>query len=101
MPAYEKNDDYMLTLVDCKTGYLEIISLQNIETEIVSETLIAMYSWLRVPEEVTSNLWAQYVLNDVEDVSQLSPIQQSTTISCHPICNRLLDCFNDMLKKML
>ena len=100
-PTSEKGHQYILTLVDYATRYPEAVPLKNIETETVAEALLDMYSRLRIPEEVLSDLGTQFVSKCMEKVSRLLSIKRLTTTPYHPICNELVERFNGALKKML
>ena len=98
-PASEKEHQYM-TLGDYATRYPEVVPLKNIETETVAEALLDMYSRLKIPEEVLSDLGTQFVSKFMEEVSRLLSIKQLTTTPYHPIYNGLLEHFNGTHKKM-
>ena len=101
LPPRKNGHRYILTLVDYATRYSEAVLLKNVETEIVAETLLDMYSHLEIPGEVLSDLGTQFVSKCMEEVLRLLSIKRLTTTPYHPICNELVECFNDTLKKML
>ena len=103
-PPSEKGHRYILslrTLVDYATRYPEAVPLKNIETLTVAEALLDMYSRLRIPQEVLSDLGTQFVSKCVEEVSRLLSIKRLTTTPHHPICNGSVERVNGTLKKML
>ena len=67
----------------------------------MAEALLDMYSRLRIPQEVLSDLGTQFVSKCVEEVSRLLSIKRLTTTPHHPICNGSVERFNGTLKKML
>ena len=99
-PPSDKGHQYILTLVDYATRYPEAVPLKNIETKTVAEALLGMYSRLGIPEEVLSDLGAQFVWKCMEEVSRLPFIKRLTTTPYHPICNGLVERFNGTLKKI-
>ena len=99
-PPSEKGHQYILTLVDYATRYPKAVPLKNIETETEAEALLDMYSRLGLPEEVLSDLGTQFVSKCIEEVSRLLSTKRLTTTPYHPICNGLVERFNDTLKKM-
>ena len=60
-PPSENGHQYILTLVDYATRYPEAIALKRIDTPIVAETLVDMFSRLGIPEEILSDLGTQFV----------------------------------------
>ena len=101
LPASEKGHRYILTLVDYTTRYPEAVPLENIETEIVAEALLDMYSRLGITEDVLSDLCTQFVSKCVEEVSRMRSIKRLIPTSYYPIFNELVEHFNGTLKKML
>ena len=75
--------------------------MKSITTESVAEALVDMYSRLGVPEEVLSDMGAQFVSECMAEVSRLLSIRQLTTSPYHPMCNGLVEKFNGTLKCML
>ena len=100
-PSSEKGHRYILILIDYATRYPEAVPLKNIETETVAEALLDMYSRLRIPEKVLSDLGTKFVSKCMEEVSRLLSIKRLTTTPYHPICNGLVERFYGTLKKML
>ena len=99
-PPRKNGHRYIWTLVDYATRYSEAVLLKNVETEIVAEALLDMYSHLEIPGEVLSDLGTQFVSKCMEEVLRLLSIKRLTTTPYHPICDELVECFNDTLKKM-
>ena len=100
-PPSESGHRYILTLVDYATRYPDAVPLKSITTESVAEALVDMYSRLGVPEEVLSDMGAQFVSECMAEVSRLLSIRQLTTSPYHPMCNGLVEKFNGTLKCML
>ena len=70
-PASDKGLRYILTLVNYATRYPEAVPLKN-----VSKALLDIYSRVGVPEEVLSDLGAQFTLDCIKKVSQLLSIRR-------------------------
>ena len=100
-PPSEQGHRYILTLVDYATRYPDAVPLKSISTEAVAEALVDMYSRLGVPEEVLSNLGAQFVSECMQEVSRLLSIKQLSTTPYHLMCNSLVEKFNGSLRSML
>ena len=100
-PPSESGHRSILTLVDYATRYPDAVPLKSITTESVAEALVDMYSRLGVPEEVLSDMGAQFVSECMAEVSRLLSLRQLTTSPYHPMCNGLVEKFNGTLKCML
>ena len=100
-PASKRGHRYILTLVDYATRYPEAVSLKNIDTETVVETLLDMYNYLEISEEVLSDQGTQFVSSCMQKALRLLFINRLTTTPYHSICNGLVESFNGTLKKML
>ena len=83
-PPSESGHRYIFTLVDYATRYPDAVPLKSIVTESVAEALVDMYSRLGVPEEVLSDMVAQFVSECMAEVSKLLSIRQLTTSPYHP-----------------
>ena len=54
-PPSEAGHGYILTLVDYATRYSETVPLKKINTKVVAEALLDMYSRVGIPEEVLTD----------------------------------------------
>ena len=97
----EEGHRYILTLVDFATRYPEAVPLKTITTEAVAEALVNLYSRIGIPEEILSDMGTQFLSECLEEVSRLLSIRRLTLSPYHPVCNRLVEKFNGMLKMML
>ena len=100
-PPSEDGHRYILTMVDFATRHPEVVPLKNIDTETVAEALVDIFSRLGVPEEILSDLGAQFVSECMKEVARLLSIKQLTTTPYHPMCNSLTEKFNGTMKSML
>ena len=100
-PPSEQGHRYILTLVEYATQYPDAVPLKSINTEAVAEALVDMYSRLGVPEELLSDLGAEFVSECMQEVSRLLSIKQLSNTPYHPMCNGLVKKFNGSLKSML
>ena len=62
VPCSERKHQYILTVVDYATRYPEAVALSSIDTMMVAEALVDIYSRVGVPEEVLSDQGAQLYL---------------------------------------
>ena len=100
-PPSEDGHRYIFTMVDFATRHPEAVPLKNIDTETVAEALVDIFSRLGVPEEILSDLGAQFVSECMKEVARLLSIKQLTTTPYHPIRNGLTEKFNGTMKSML
>ena len=98
--TYSKNR-FILTVVDYATRYPEAVPLASIDTETVAEALVSIFSRVGVPSEILSDLGSQYTSSIMKEVSRLLSFKQLVTTPYHPICNGLVERFNQTIKKML
>ena len=70
-PGSEAGHRYILTLVDYATRYPEAVPLKRIDTEIVAEALVDIYSRLGVPEEILSDQGTQSISDCMKEVCML------------------------------
>ena len=98
--TYNKNR-YILTLVDYATRYPEAVPLASIDTETVAEALVSIFSRVGIPNEVLTDMGTQYTSAVMKEVSRLLSFKQLVTTPYHPICNGLVERFNQTIKKML
>ena len=85
---------YIVTLVDYTTRYPETVPLKNIDTEVVVEALVNIYSRVGVPDEILSDMGTLFVPDCMKQVSRLLGICQLTTSPNHPMCNSLVETFS-------
>ena len=69
----EDEGGYILTLVDYATRYPEAIPLKNINTEMVAEALLDMYSQVGVPDEVLSDRGTQFTSDCTKEIPCCCP----------------------------
>ena len=100
-PPSEKGHQYILTLVDYTTRYLGAIPLKNVQTEMIAETLVDIYSRFGIPEEILSDQGSQFISQCMQEVSRLLSIKRLTSSPYHPICNGFVEGFTGTLKTML
>ncbi|PIK58927.1 hypothetical protein BSL78_04144 [Apostichopus japonicus] len=100
-PKTDRNNRYILTIVDYATRYPEAVALPSIETTRVAEALITVFSRVGVPREVLTDQGTQFTSDLMREVGRLLSVRQLTTTPYHPACNGLVERFNGTLKLML
>ncbi|KAL8611041.1 hypothetical protein ACOMHN_042657 [Nucella lapillus] len=89
------------TMVDYATRYPEAVALKRVETEVVAEGLVEVFSRVGVPSEVLSDRGTQFTSGVMKEVSRLLGVTQLHTTPYHPQGNGLVERFNGTLKRML
>ena len=100
-PATDRENRYILTLVDFASRYPEAVALKGIEAERVAEALVDMFCRLGVPSEMLTDMGTQFTSELMAETSRLLSFRQLTTTPYHPMCNGLVERFNGTLKQML
>ena len=90
-----------MTLVDFATRCPEAVPLKNIDTETVAEALVDIFSHLRVPKKILSDLGTQFVSECMKEVTWLLSIKQLTMTPYYPMCNGVTENFNGTMKSIL
>ncbi|KAL8576640.1 hypothetical protein ACOMHN_025115 [Nucella lapillus] len=100
-PCSGRGHRYILTMVDYATRYPEAVALKRVETEVVAEGLVEVFSRVGVPSEVLSDRGTQFTSGVMKEVSRLLGVTQLHTTPYHPQGNGLVKRFNGTLKRML
>ncbi|KAH3717167.1 hypothetical protein DPMN_059947 [Dreissena polymorpha] len=100
-PVSDRGNRYILTVVDYATRYPEAMALKNIETETVAEALVDIFTRVGVPQEMLSDMGAQFTSGLMKEISRLLSMKQLVTTPYHPQCNGLVERMNGTLKSMI
>jgi len=100
LPA-ERGNKYILTMMYYATRYPEAVPLKDIQAETVAETLVNMFTRVRVPKEILSDQVSQFLSAVMEEMCRLLSLKQLVMTPYHPICNGVIEKFNGTLKNML
>ena len=97
----QKEEVNILTMMDYATRYPEAVPLKDIEAETVAEALVNMFTRVGVPKEILNDQGSQFLSAVMKEMCRLLSLKQLVTTPYHPICNGLIEKFNDTLKNML
>ena len=100
-PVSKKGNRYILTVVDFATRYPEAVALPKIETELVAEALLEVFSRVGFPREMLTDRGTQFTSDMMKEVSRLVSTKQLFTTPYKPHCNGLCERINGVLKSML
>lgn len=67
----------------------------------MAEALVSSFSRVGVLSEILTDMGSQFTSSVMKEVSRLLSFRQLVTTPYHPICNGLVERFNQMLKKMI
>ncbi|PIK35096.1 hypothetical protein BSL78_28078 [Apostichopus japonicus] len=94
-PVSDRGNRYVLTLVDYATRFPEAVALPSIETERVAEALLEIFTRVGFPKEILTDMGSQFTSDLMREISRVLQIKQLTTTPYHPICNGLVEKFNE------
>ena len=98
-PRSDKKSRSILTMIDYATRYSEAVALPSIETELVVEALIAMFSRVGIPSEMLIEHESKVTIEVMNEVSRLLSLQQLTTIPYRPYSKGPVERFHAMLSE--
>ena len=75
--------------------------LKKITAEAVTEALLDIYRRVGIHEEVLTNPETQFMSECIQEVCRPLDIKGLISMPNHPICNRLVERWNESLKSML
>ncbi|XP_037526097.1 uncharacterized protein LOC119403222 [Rhipicephalus sanguineus] len=100
-PTSYQGNRYILTMVDFATRYPDAIPLPSIESKMVAEGLMEMFSRVGLPREIVSDRGTNFMSSVMKEFSRLLSVKQLPTTPYHPMANGLVERFNGTLKRML
>ena len=83
------------------TRYPEAIPLHSVDAEHVAEQLVQVFSTVGIPQEIMSDQGTNFMSTLLAEMYRLLDIQCLWTTPYHPLCNGLVERFNQTLKAML
>ena len=100
-PVSERENQYILTVVDYATRYPEAIPLRKIDTESVAEALPEVFCLVGFPTEILNDRGAQFISGLMQEIEWLVQVKHLFTTHYNPWCNGLCEQVNRILKAML
>jgi hypothetical protein len=101
VPMSDRGHQYVLTMIDYATRYVEAKPLKSIKTEEVAEALWEMWTRLGVPKEILTDRGTQFVSQLAEEVNKFLSIKGLHTTPYHAQGNGLVERFNGTIKSMM
>lgn len=102
-PLYksDRNHQYILTVVDFATKWVEAIPLKSTTSDHVAEALTTIFTRLGIPSEILSDRGPQFVSDLMSHVMRLMGIKQVFSSPYHPQTNGLCERLNGTIKSLL
>ena len=101
LPKTKTGYKYILTIIDYATRYPEAIPLKTTHSQIIAESLVKVFSWVGLPDEIVSDQGANLISTLMAQLYELLGVSNIKTSVYHPEANGLVEWFNGMLKHML
>ena len=101
VPSSDRGHQYVLTMIDYATRYVEAKPLRSIKTEDVAEALWEMWTRLGVPKEILTDRGSQFVSELAQEVNKFLSIRGLQTTPYHAQGNGLVERFNSTIKSMM
>lgn len=100
-PCSSAGHRYILTLVDCATGFTEAIPKREITTIAVSEALVEIFSRLGIPREIQSDNGPQFTSKLMGELHNLLGVKPIFSSVYRPQTQGRVECFQSTLKASL
>jgi transposase InsO family protein len=102
LPVLKEGFNYVFTMIDCFTCWMEAVMLKNIEASNCAEALIAGWvSRYGVPASITSDPGHQFSSAVWDALCSRLGIQHITTLAYHPQANGMIERAHRQLKDAL
>ena len=100
-PASQRGNQYILTVIDYATRYVEAAPLKTIRTETIAEELWKIWTRVGFPQEIQTDRGTQFTSETMREINRLLSIKGITTTPYHAQANGLVERFNGTIKSML
>ena len=100
-PPSNSGHQFILTIIDYATCFLEAVPLKEITSIAVAEALMTVFSRVGVPREVISDRGAQFTSDLMNEIHKLIGIKPIFTTPYHPMTNGRIEKSHSTLKLIL
>ncbi len=101
LPASDRGNRFILTVVDSATRWPEAFPLRSTTTSAVAEKLLEAFSRWGIPNEILSDNGSNFTSEEMKQIYRELKIQPITTSPYSPQSNGKCERFNGTLKSML
>ena len=101
LPRTKRGNRYVLVLCDFATRYPEAIPVRSMESTVIAEELMTIFSQVGMPRELLSDQGTNFTSELMADLYRLLGIRKLRSSPYHPEGNGLVERFNGTLKSML
>ena len=100
-PASGAGHQFILTVIDYATCFLEAVPLKEITSIAIAEALLSIFSRVGVPREIISDRGPQFTSELMSEIHRLIGIKPIFTTPYHPMMNGKLERQHATLKSVL
>ena len=101
LPVSDNKNQYVLTLIDYATRWVEAVPLKDITAVVVAEEMVKVFSRVGIPSILLSDGGPQFVADLMEKVLRLLGIRHPISSPYHPQTNGLCEKANDTIKSLI
>ena len=84
LPCIQRGNWFILTICDYDTRYPEAIAMPSVEATRIAKELMNLFSHVRVPDEIPTNLGTNFMSSLLEEIYRLLHIKKIRTTPYHP-----------------
>lgn len=98
LPKTKKGNEFLLTIMDVTTRFLEAIPLRNIKARTITEALVSFFSRFGLPRQVQHDRGTNFVSGVFQEVMFELGISQAVSSAYHPQSQGALERSHQTLK---
>ena len=100
-PPSEEGHQYILTLIDCATGFPEAVPLKLTDSIHVAEALLGIFSRVGIPREILSDRGPQFTSQLLGEIHRLLGVKPMFSSPYHPMGNSRVERLHSTLLSCL
>ena len=101
LPMSDNKNQYVLTMIDYATRWVEAVPLRDITAPAVAEEFVKIFSRIGIPSILLSDGGPQFVADLMETVLMILGIQHPVATPYHPQTNGLCEKANGTIKSLI
>ena len=100
-PPSSAGHQYILTVIDYATSFIEAVPLKEITSISIAEALMSIFSRVGIPHEIISDRGPQFISDLMNEIHKLIGVKPIFTSPYHPMMNGKLERQHSTLKAIL